>query len=469
MTATAAERRLRFDLVVLGGGPGGVDCALEAAALGLSTALVERSELGGTCLNRGCIPTKLFLGATDCIHEMHAQARLRLLEGEIRVDLAALQKRKGQMLAGSRKAIEKQLADAGVALLRGQGVVRSASALEVATDQGPVAVEFGRLVVATGSRPTAFPGLEPDGDRVLDSDAILELDKAPASLLIVGGGVIGLELGRFFARLGAAITVVEALDRLAPWEDPEVSAAIAALCKREKWTLHLGSRVKSLRTVDGAALLELESGQTLGAELALVATGRGPNTTGIGLEAAGVRLGRGNFPEVDDCLLAAPTVAVIGDANGKAMLAHAASHQGRYAARHAAAQAAGREHGPYAPGPMPWCIYGAPQTVRVGRMAAELLAQGLEPRVSTAQLAANPIAQSHASAQGFVKVVWLDGRVAGVTAVGHGVANLVTAATVMVRDGWTREDADALIWAHPTLDEALYHALTAAPAAPAGA
>jgi len=460
---------VRFDLVVLGGGPGGVDCALEAAALGLSTALVERAELGGTCLNRGCIPTKLFLGATDCVHEMHAQARLRLLSGEIRVDLDALQKRKGQMLAGSRKAIEQQLAGAGVALLRGPGTVRSASELEVATDQGPVAVEFGRLVVATGSRPTAFPGLEPDGDRVLDSDAILDVTTAPASLIIVGGGVIGLELGRFFARLGAAITVVEALDRLAPWEDPEVSATIAALCKREKWALHLGSRVKSLRTVDGAALLELESGQTLGAELALVATGRGPNTAGIGLETAGVRLGRGNFPEVDDCLLAAPTVAVIGDANGKAMLAHAASHQGRYAARHAAAHAAGREHGPYAPGPMPWCIYGAPQTVRVGRMAAELLAQGLEPRVSTAQLAANPIAQSHASAQGFVKVVWLDGRVVGVTAVGHAVANLVTVATVMVRDGWTREGAEALIWAHPTLDEALYHALTAAPAAPARA
>lgn len=451
---------MRFDLVVLGGGPGGVDCALEAAALGLSTALVERAELGGTCLNRGCIPTKLFLGATDCVHEMHAQARLRLLEGEIRVDLEALQKRKGQMLAGSRKAIEKQLADAGVALLRGQGTLRSASELEVATDQGPVAVEFERLVVATGSRPTAFAGMEPDGACVLDSDAILEVTKAPASLLIVGGGVIGLELGRFFARLGTAITVVEAMDRLAPWEDPEVSAAIAALCKREKWALHLGSRVKSLRTADGAALLELESGQTLGAELALVATGRGPNTTGIGLETAGVRLGRGNFAEVDAFLLAAPTVAVIGDANGKAMLAHAASHQGRYAARHAA----DREHAPYAPGPMPWCIYGAPETVRVGRMAAELLAQGLEPRVSAAQLAANPIAQSHASAQGFVKVVWLDGRVVGVTAVGHGVAHLVTAATLMVRDGWTREDAQALIWAHPTLDEALLHALTAEPA-----
>ncbi len=460
MTAAANSHSVRFDLVVLGGGPGGVDCAVEAARLGLATALVERAELGGTCLNRGCIPTKLFLGATECIHEMHAQAKLRLLSGQIDVDLPALQKRKGQILAGSRTAIEKQLAAAGVTLLRGQGQVTSDQTLTVATGDGPVDVRYGRLVVATGSRPTAFPGMQPDGDRVLDSDGILDVAEAPDSLLIVGGGVIGLELGRFFSRLGAAITVVEALDRLAPWEDPEVSATLASLCKREKWKLHLGCRVKSLTSESGAARLIMEDGTQLSAALALVATGRGPNTTGIGLENAGVCLGRGNFAVVDDRLMAAPTVAVIGDANGKAMLAHAASHQGHYAARHAA----GRADGPYAPGPMPWCIYGAPESMRVGRMAHELKADGLAPRVGSFQLAANPIAQAHASAQGFVKIVWLDGRVAGVTAVGHGVSHLVTQATIMVRDGWTREDADSLIWAHPTLDEALLHALTADPA-----
>ncbi|BBD08328.1 dihydrolipoyl dehydrogenase family protein [Desulfovibrio ferrophilus] len=459
MTAAANNHSVRFSLVVLGAGPGGVDCALEAARLGLDVAVVERAELGGTCLNRGCIPTKLFLGATECVHELHAQAKLKVASGTIEVDLPALQKRKGQLLSGNRKALEKRLADSGVALFRGMGVVTSSDALTVDTENGPVTVGFDRLVIATGSRPTAFPGMEPDGDRVLDSDGILDLTEAPSSLIIVGGGVIGLELGRFFSRLGATITVVEALDRIAPWEDPEVSKTLAGLAKRDKWKLLTGKRVAKLVSKDGQAELTLESGDTLGADIALVATGRGPNTQGLGLENKGVILGRGGFIQVDEYLEAAPGISCIGDANGQAMLAHAASHQGIYAAR----LAAGKIEGPYAPGPMPWCIYGAPESIRVGRMVDELKAEGLSPAISRFQLAANPIAQSHAMAQGFVKVIWLDGRVAGVTAVGHGVSHLVTQATLMVRDSWTREDAENLIWAHPTLDEALQHALTAEP------
>ncbi|MBU1001198.1 MAG: FAD-dependent oxidoreductase [Proteobacteria bacterium] len=450
---------MRFSLVVLGAGPGGLDCAVEAARLGLDVALVERSELGGTCLNRGCIPTKLFLGATECVHELHAQAKLKVVSGEISVDLPALQKRKEQLLSGNRKALEKRLADSGIALFKGLGVVTSSDTVTVKTENGPMAIGFDRMVIATGSRPTAFPGMTPDGDRVLDSDGILELTEAPGSLLIVGGGVIGLELGRFFSRLGAAITVVEALERIAPWEDPEVSKTLASLAKRDKWTLLTGQRVASLVSKDGQAQLTLESGELLTADLALVATGRGPNTSGLGLEDRGVVLGRGGFVQVDEYLEAAPGISCIGDANGQAMLAHAASHQGVYVAR----LAAGRVEGPYAPGPMPWCIYGAPESIRVGRMFEELTAQGLTPKVSRSQLAANPIAQSHAMAQGFVKVIWLDGRVAGVTAVGHGISHLVTQATLMVRDSWTNEDAENLIWAHPTLDEALLHALTAEP------
>ena len=276
----------------------------------------------------------------------------------------------------------------------------------------------------------------------------------------MGGGVIGLELGRFFSRLGAKITVVEALERLAPFEDPEVSKTVASLAKREKWRLLTGKRVATLATEGDHALLTLEDGSTLEAELALVATGRGPNTAGLGLEEAGATLRRGGFVEVDEYLQAAPGISCIGDANGIAMLAHTASHQGRYVARRLAAA----EDVPYESGPIPWCIYGAPESFRVGLMAEELKAEGLEPEVSQAPLAANPIAQSHASAQGFVKAVWLDGRLAGLTGVGHGVSHLVTQATIAVREGWTPQDADRFIWAHPTLDEALHAALTATPA-----
>ncbi|WP_461210722.1 dihydrolipoyl dehydrogenase family protein [Desulfocurvus sp. DL9XJH121] len=447
----------KYDLVVLGGGPGGLDCALEGARLGLSTALVERGHLGGTCLNRGCIPTKLFLGATDCVHELAAQAKLKIASGDIGVDLPALQKRKEQILSGLRKAQETRLAQAGVALVHGSGRLAAPGLLAVDTDQGVAELACGRLVVATGSRPTAFPGMTPDGDRVLDSDGILDLQEAPESLIIVGGGVIGLELGRFFSRLGAAVTVVEALERVAPFEDPEVSKTIAQLAKREKWKILTGKRVQSLATRDGQALLTMEDGETLSASLALVATGRGPLTAGLGLEDAGAVLDRRGFVQVDEHLEAAPGISCVGDANGKAMLAHAASHQGLYAAR----RAAGETDAPYTPGPMPWCIYGAPESIRVGQMPGELKDAGVATEVSTAQLAANPIAQAHASAQGFVKAVWADGRVAGITAVGHGVTHLVTQATLVVAQAWSPEDADKIIWAHPTLDESLLAALTA--------
>lgn len=457
MTAAANEAPLRARLAVLGGGPGGLDCALEAARLGLDTVLVERGELGGTCLNRGCIPTKLFLGATDCVHELAAQARLKVASGRADVDLAALQKRKEQILSGTRKATEKRLADAGVTLVRGAGRLASATELAVETPDGPVRIAFGDLVLATGSRPTAFPGMEPDGVRVLNSDHLLDLAEVPGSLIIVGGGVIGLELGRFLSRLGTAITVVEALERVAPFEDPEVSKAVAQAAKREKWKILTGRRVASLSTDGDRALLAMEDGETLSADLALVATGRGPNTAGLGLEDAGLALRRGGFVEVDGHLRAAPHIRCVGDANGVAMLAHTASHQGVYAAR----GVAGATDAAYESGPVPWCIYGAPESMRVGEMADELKARGLAPEVSTAQMAANAIAQSHASAQGFVKVVWLEGRVAGVTAVGHAAAHLVTQATIAVRQAWTAEDAESFIWAHPTLDEALHAALAA--------
>ncbi|NJB67358.1 dihydrolipoamide dehydrogenase [Desulfobaculum xiamenense] len=454
MTSSPSER---FDVVILGGGPAGHACAVEASACGRSVAVIEASELGGTCLNRGCIPTKLFLGATDCVHELAAQAKMRVASGSIAIDLPALQDRKAKMLAGNRQAIEKDLSARGITLLRGRGTVVAPGMVDVVTAEGTVRVEYGDLVVATGSRPTAFPGMTPDGDRVLDSDGILDLSDVPQSMVIVGGGVIGLELGRFFARLGTSITVVEALDRLAPWEDPEVSKTIAQLCKREKWTIHTGKRVASLVSDGGRARLVLESGDEILAEVALVATGRGPVTEGLGLENAGCRLDRRGFVTVDERLRAADHVWAVGDVNGKAMLAHAASHQGAYVAR----CISGCDTGNYTPGPMPWCIYGAPETMRVGEMPAELEARGLHPRVSRAMLAANPIAQAHASVQGFVKIAWVDGRVHGVTAVGHGVAHLITQATIMVRDGWTAEDARRIIWAHPTLDEALRHALTA--------
>ena len=444
----------RFDLVVLGGGPGGMDAALAAAGLGLSCALVENDPLGGTCLNRGCIPTKLFLGAAEPAHALAALGKFKLAAGEVKVDLAALQERKRKLLEGTRKAAGQRLQAAGVEIVPGRGTLVPGKSLLVQGEAWERTLEYGALVVATGARPAAPQALAPDGDRILDSDAILELAAAPERLAVIGGGFIGLELARFFSSLGTRITLLEALDRLLAVEDPEVSKAVLAAHKREGWDIRLGAKVAAVRSHGQEAQVTLEGGEEIRADYCLVAIGRGPNTAGLGLEQAGATLDRRGFVQTDPHLMACEGVYVIGDANGRLQLAHAASSQGAYAARHAA----GREKLPYAPGPIPWCVYGEPQVLRVGKNAADLRAQGAEPLASTAQLAANPICQAHAQTAGFVKCVWAYGRLQGVTAVGHGVSHLVSAATIMVAQGWNRADAERLVFAHPTLDEALHAA-----------
>lgn len=449
------------DLLIVGGGPAGTDAALAGAALGLNTVLVEAAELGGTCLNRGCIPTKVLLGATDAADELAAQSRLKIAEGRIAFTLAALQTRKDRLVSGSRTALAQTLAKAGVRLDAGRVTRLSPGSARIDTPNGPHSVPYRFCILATGSRPAVYPAMAPDGRAVLDSTALLGLTQVPESLIIVGAGAIGLEFADIFHRLGSRIILLEGAERIAPGEDPDVSKVLAQALTRKGCVVRAGVQVKNLVTADGHAVLTLSTGEDIHAEKALVAVGRFPNSDIAGLADLGVRfLGDGPgraWIDVDDHLLAAPNIYAVGDVNGRTLLAHAASHQAHYAVRHAA----GKTTAPYEPGAVPGCIYGNPETLRVGRLSRELAAHGFEPEVSEVQLAANPMAQAHAATAGFVRVTWLDGRVAGVTAVGRGVAAMGTLATLMVNQGFTRDDAEHMIFPHPGLDESLRAALLA--------
>lgn len=447
-----------YDLIVLGGGPGGFDAAVEAAASGLKTALVESAELGGTCLNAGCIPTKLWLGATEAVDELAAQARVRVAEGEVRVGFAALQARKDRHIAATRKAMLQRLTGLGVALVPGRGRLAGPGVVEVCGPLTSSSLGCKSIILATGSRPGTFPGLAPDGARVLDSTGFLALPAMPGRLFVVGGGFIGLEMAQAAHRMGARITVLDALPRLAGLEDPEVSKALEAAFKRQGWDIRLGAKVAGVVTRGEEAVLTLDGGEELTADLALVAVGRRPNSGDLGLESVGARLTRPEGPIATDAnLLAAPNVYAVGDVNGRMQLAHAASHQAHYVVQ----RLLGRAAGPYDSGPAPSILYGAPEALRVGRMAEEAKAAGESVLVSRAQLIANPIAQAHAATQGFVKCVWRQGRLVGVTAVGAGVSRFAVAASMMVKAGWTREDAESFMFPHPTLDESLKAALLA--------
>ncbi len=446
-----------FDLVVLGGGPGGYDAAVEAAAAGLKTALVEADLMGGTCLNRGCIPTKRWLGTTHAVEELAAQSKLKLATGEVRVDFPALQGRKDKYIAATRKAMAARLGQLGVEVVAGRGRLAGADLVEVETADGTTSLNFKSCIVATGTRPAAFPGLAPDGARVMDSTGFLALAEMPKSLIVVGGGFIGLEMAQAAHRMGAHISIVDALPRLAGLEDPEVSKTLETVFKRQGWDIRLGVKVAGVKTEGDSAVLTLEGGETISAEGALIAVGRRPNTEGLGLDALGAQFVGQGYLATDENLLAAPNIYAVGDVNGRMLLAHAASHQAHYVV----SRLLGHESGAYDSGPVPSILYGSPEVMRVGLTAEAAKAQGEGVLVSRAQLIANPIAQAHAATQGFVKCVWRQGRLIGVSAVGADVSRLAVAATLMVQAGWTREQAESFMFPHPTLDESLKAALLA--------
>lgn len=453
------------DILILGGGPAGYSAALEAASLNKSVVLIEKGFLGGTCLNRGCIPTKLFLGASQAIAEIKAQSRLRLGQGDFSLDMRALQKRKALLLDGSRQAMAKALEAAGVRVVQGQGellgpnqaLVRPAG--EKTQEDKEVRIPFDRLILALGSRPAWPRGLEPDGEHVLLSDHVLDLQEAPASLVVIGAGAIGIELAQFFSRMGSKVSLLEAAPHIAPTEDAEISAQLTAMLKRQGVNVRTGVSVRGLErrhNREGVSVI-LDADQRLDADKVLVAVGRRPNTDLPGLEKTGALLSERGAVSVDDHLKAAAHVYAVGDCNGRTLLAHAAEHQGRFAARHAA----GALTGPYRPGAVPFCIYGDPEAVRVGPTAQEAVAQGLDCAVSRAVFAANPVAQAFAAPHGLVKVLWNADKVIGVSAVGHGALHFVSAAVIMLDHGWTRDQSEDMIFAHPTLDETLRQALLA--------
>ncbi len=445
------------DILIVGGGPAGYDAALAAAKAGVTTTLVEKEYLGGTCLNWGCIPTKFYLAAVSAKAELEGHAKMKTASGDIQLDLPALVDRKKRHLEGTRKAMAAELQRLGVTFIKGELKMIGALKSVVQVDGNPVIIPHQRCILATGSRPASHPGLKADHNCVLNSGDMLSLREVPKELLVIGAGAIGLELAQFFSRLGSAITLLEVADRIAPAEDEEVSKALAQMFKRQGWTIHTGVKIGHLESLDGKARLSLEDGREFTADKALLAVGRHPNSLNLMLEMLGATLSGPGWIATDKHLMASPTIYAVGDVNGRTLLAHAASHQAEYAVQHFL----GEKTGPYKPGPIPGCIYGAPETLRVGLMEAEAKAQGMEIETTRAQLVTNPISHAHAATGGFVKCVWSEGKLVGVTAVGHGVASMATLATVIVQEGWTKKHAAATIFPHPTLDEALKAALLA--------
>ncbi len=444
---------MNYDLVVLGGGPGGYKAALLAAKNKLKTAMVEKAELGGTCLNRGCVPTKLFLGSTAALSQLESQKRLRLAKGEAAFDLIRLQARKKSIISASQKSMRAALEKHGVKILTGKG--RLSGLKTVRTEKEELSYKY--LILATGSRSAFFSGLEPDHQNILTSTDALELTNAPGSLTIVGAGPVGLEIGQIFHRLGTRITLIEALSRIAPMEDEQVSRELSKYLKRESWDIRTGVKVVEFLVKDKQVISRLDSNETVKTDKCLLALGRLPNTEGLNLENEKIQVYGPGWIKTDLNLMASDNIYAIGDVNGRSMYAHSADYQAEYVLEHIL----GRTDASFDDKPAPSCIYGGMEVFRTGLNQNDLISMGASCSVSSANLAANPIIQSYGQIQGFIKVFWCNEQVAGITGAGYGLSGLVTLAQVVTDQQWTIKDAKKYIFAHPTLDESLQEALLA--------
>ncbi len=442
------------DLIIVGGGPGGYDAARTAASKGRKVTLIERDQLGGTCLNWGCIPTKLYLGATLPQEALASQTKAKIATGSVALNFAALRTKKDRLITATRKAMVKQLEAAGIEFIQGEVTAVGENTVVVSDE----VLSFNDCILAIGTRAAVYPKFVPDHDVIHDSTSLFDLPEIPKSVIVVGAGAIGIEFAQFFHRLGAKVDIFEAAPRIVPAEDPDISAGLAQILKRAGYGLHTGACIESVCACDSMGVLTMLDGTEHTAEKILLAMGRTPNTHTIDFTGSNITLNAKGYIVVDDHLQAATHIYAVGDINGRMLLAHAAAHQAEYAVEHACNETTDT----YSFGPYPSSIYGAPEVMSTGRTVAELKAQGAAPQTSEAPLIANPIAQGYAATGGFVKVIWNEDRVAGVTAVGYGVSHLMTMATVMCNQGWTAKNVKDFIFPHPTLDEVLKDALLAA-------
>ncbi|TDC60113.1 dihydrolipoyl dehydrogenase [Actinomadura sp. GC306] len=442
-----------FDIVVLGAGSGGYACALRAAELGKSVALIERDEsLGGTCLNRGCIPTKALLHAAEVADQSREAAKFGVRATFEGIDIGGVNAYKDKVVSTTVKGLTGLIKARGIEVVHGSGRLTGPTTVEVAVGEGRArTIEGEHIVLGTGSVPKSLPGLEIDGERIISSDHALLLDRVPGSVVILGGGVIGVEFASVWRSFGAEVTIVEALPHLLPLEEESSSKRLERAFRKRGIKYEVGSRFESVKTTPGGVSLTLEGGRNLDAELMLVAVGRAPVSEGIGLAEAGVETERG-FVKVDEyCRTSVPTISAVGDLIPTPQLAHVGFAEGILVAERL---------GGLAPAPIdydgvPRITYSEPEVASVGITSAVARERGHEIKEVTYDLAGNPKSKI-LGAQGEVKVIAaVDGPVLGIHMVGPRVGELIAEGQLIYNWEALPGEVAQLIHPHPTQSEAV--------------
>ncbi|MBD8906679.1 dihydrolipoyl dehydrogenase [Methylorubrum zatmanii] len=458
---------MSYDLVVIGTGPGGYVCAIRAAQLGLKTAVVEkRATHGGTCLNVGCIPSKALLHASEAFEEANKHfADLGIDVGTPKLDLKKMQAFKQGGVDGNTKGVEFLLKKNKVDAYHGRGRIAGAGRVEVISDDGGnQMLETKNIVIATGSDVTRLPGVEIDEKTVVSSTGALELSTVPKKLVVIGAGVIGLELGSVWRRLGAEVTVIEYLDRVLPGMDGEVGKQFQRILAKQGLVFKLSTKVTGVAKTETGATVTVEpakggEAETLEADVVLVAIGRVPYTEGLGLETVGVATDDKGRIETDGHYATNVTgIYAIGDVIAGPMLAHKAEDEGVAVAETLAGQSG---HVNY--GVIPNVVYTFPEVASVGKTEEELKKDGITYNVGKFPFTANGRAKANGTTDGFVKILAdaESDRVLGVHIVGADAGNLIAEVAVAMEFAASAEDIARTCHAHPTLTEAIKEAALA--------
>ena len=462
-----------YDVVVIGSGPGGYVCAIKAAQLGLKTAIVEKNPtLGGTCLNIGCIPSKALLHASEMFAEAgHGFESLGIDISKPKLNLANMMAHKEAVIKSNVDGIAFLMKKNKIDVHTGTGSIASANSVQVVDDKGgETLLSAKNIVIATGSDVAGIPGLDVEIDEktIVSSTGALELSAVPKKLVVVGGGVIGLEMGSVWSRLGAEVTVVEYLDTILGAMDNDVSRQFKKILEKQGMTFHLSSKVTGVEKSGSKGKVTFEpvaggEAQTLDADIVLIATGRRPYTDGLGLEGVGVAMERGKVVTDGHGKTNIAGIWAIGDVTDGPMLAHKAEDEGVAVAERMAGQAG---HVNY--DVIPGVVYTMPEVASVGKTEEELKAAGVEYVTGKFPFSANGRARAMNQGEGFVKFLAdkATDRVLGVHIVGFGAGEMIHEAAVLMEFGGSSEDLGRTCHAHPTMSEAVREAALATFAKP---
>jgi dihydrolipoamide dehydrogenase len=443
----------RFDLVIIGSGPGGYVAAIRASQLGLNVAIVEREKLGGICLNWGCIPTKALLRSAEIKHYMDHAKAYGLSAGQVGFDLGAVTERSrkvaGQLNAGVKHLMKKHK----VAVVEGEATLAAANRVQV----GDRTLEAPNILIATGARARELPHLKADGERVWTYRHAMVPPAMPTELLVIGSGAIGIEFASFYADMGAKVTVVEMLDRILPVEDEEISAFVEKALKKQGMTIRTGASVEKL-AVDATGVTATIGGAESRFSHVIIAIGIAPNTEGLGLEALGVKTERGHIVTDEWGRTNVPGLWAIGDVTGAPWLAHKASHEGVVAVE----KIAGDPHAhPMDKGNIPGCTYSRPQVASVGLTEAAAKAAGHSVKVGRFPFIGNGKAIALGESEGLIKTVFDAGTGAllGAHMAGAEVTELIQGYAIARQCEATEAELMATIFPHPTLSEMMHESV----------